>query len=45
MVFAKVLMSADLPVWWGSRHSKRMGNALTSINVALSAHQGRFQGH
>jgi hypothetical protein len=29
MGFTKVLMSADLPEWWGARHPERMGNATT----------------
>jgi hypothetical protein len=44
MVFTKMLMSADLPEWWGTRHSKRMGNSPSSTFAPPPHAQRRLHG-
>jgi hypothetical protein len=39
------LMGADLPEWWGARHSERMGNTPSSTVASPPDHQGRLHGH
>jgi hypothetical protein len=38
------LIGADLPEWWGARHSERMGNTPSSTSAVPPEHQGWFQG-
>jgi len=41
---ADALMGADLPEWWGSRHSERMGNTTSSPSASPPGPEWRLHG-